>query len=248
MADLSFVHIHHNDNVGDQACSPKHYFDFPEFETNGFGMDLSDKNTVVYGGGQIFNQMSKSFLLKASEVKHKVVWGVGISAKQARSIEFDLMAAQSPLISSRNVGIKGCEFVPCASAMSPLFDHDYTVEHPVVLFSHGEKSQGLVRPDGVPELSNLGPSMAEAIAFMGSGEVVVTNSFHGTYWAMCLGKRVLCVPFSDKFMNFVDNPITASPEDWPEAVNRAEQRLGVLEEARAKNQLFYEKCKDAGAF
>lgn len=248
MTELTFIHFHKTDNVGDIACSPKHYFDFPAYETTGFHQRLSTGRTVVYGGGQIFNQVAKSFLTKADRVKNKVIWGVGISKKHSNTIEFDLMRAQTNLISSRNKNIKGCDFVPCASAMSPLFDQKYEIQHRAVLFSHGKKSDSLTRVKGMPEMSNLGCTMQEAIAFMGSAEIVVTNSFHGTYWAMCLGRRVLCVPFSDKFLGFDGNPVTANPTDWPEYLNLAEKREEILPTARIQNQKFYEKCRQEGAF
>jgi len=86
--------------------------------------------------------------------------------------------------------------------------------------------------------------MADAIAFLASGATVVTNSYHGTYWAMCLGRRVLCAPFNQKFQFFRENPVMAAPDSWPEQVRNAERRIGVLEEAQFLNRQFFEKVRN----
>jgi len=86
--------------------------------------------------------------------------------------------------------------------------------------------------------------MAEAIEFLSSGSVVVTNSYHGTYWGMCLGRRVLCIPFSHKFAHFPSNPVQAEQQNWVEMVHHAEARPGLLEIARDLNAKFYEKVRN----
>lgn len=130
----------------------------------------------------------------------------------------------------------GHVYKSCAIAMSPLFD--------TVLFFHNEKSEGLARVPGMPAASNYDGSMEDAIRFIASGATVVTNSYHGAYWAMCLGRRVLCVPFNHKFRHFRENPVFADPGDWPEKLHLAERRDGVLEEARERNTAFYAKVRN----
>ena len=76
------------------------------------------------------------------------------------------------------------------------------------------------------------------------GQTVITNSFHGTYWAMCLGRKVLCVPFSGKFSGFEANPIMADPAGWPDHLATAERREGTLDRAREVNQAFYARVMD----
>lgn len=58
---------------------------------------------------------------------------------------------------------------------------------------------------------------------------------------MCLGRKTLCVPFSNKFLGFEHNPVTASPQDWPNALAQAETRPETLDRARALNRAFAEK-------
>jgi hypothetical protein len=129
-----------------------------------------------------------------------------------------------------------------------LFDAAPEPEHAAVLFYHSKKSADLARVDGMPLMSNHGCTLEEAIRFIGSGRTVISNSYHGVYWALCLGRRVICVPFSDKFLGFKENPVIAGPQDWPAMIGKAEARDGVLDVARARNRAFYDKCCDAGLF
>lgn len=63
---------------------------------------------------------------------------------------------------------------------------------------------------------------------------------------MCLGRRVLCLPFSNKFRQFRENPVFADPADWPAHIAAAEVRWGVLDEARSLNRAFYERVMNLG--
>lgn len=241
MYDTIFQHRRTKDNVGDLACSPGHYFDFGRSDFLDLTQDAPACHRAIIGGGQIFDECVEAAIYRTARARHKVVWGVGISPKNVNHFSFDILHGSCALIGSRNWDVPRCDYVPCPSAMSPLFDAPPAASRDVVLFSHGTRSNGLVRPAGIPEMTNKGCSMVEAIAFIASGEVVVSNSYHGTFWAMCLGRRVLCLPFNPKFRQFRENPVFAEAGDWPEHVSKAEAREGVLEEARARNLAFYEK-------
>jgi len=244
MLDAAFVHRRRTANVGDLACTPGAYFDFGNQQMFDFEDDIPDCKLAVLGGGQVFQQCVDAAIFQAPRAEKRVIWGVGISPKDIASIGFDLLEANSALVSTRNRGIDGCEYVPCVSAMSPLFDAPPEPIHDVVLFSHARKSENLVRVEGIPERSNHDGTMADAIAFLASGDTVVTNSYHGTYWAMCLGRRVICVPFSRKFQFFRENPVMARPDSWPEQIKHAERRNGVLEDAQTLNKQFFEKVRN----
>ena len=244
LIDTAFIHRRAENNVGDFACTPGNYFDLGRHEFFGFTQEVPSCNLAVLGGGQVFRDVVNSTIYNLGRAKKRVVWGVGISPKDRASVGYDLVEGNCDLVSTRNWGIEGCEYVPCASAMSPLFDNAPEPTHDVVLFNHAKKSDKLVRVSGMPEQNNHSGTMADAVKFIASGATVVTNSFHGTYWAMCLGRKVLCVPFNRKFEFFRENPVMASPDDWPDQIKNAERREGVLQDARVLNQQFYEKVQN----
>lgn len=244
MIDTAFMHFRNVSNVGDLASTPGNYFDLGTAEFLDIEEDAPACTRAVIGGGQMFRQATDAVIYGTAAAKHRVIWGVGISPKDARSLSFDILKANSTLVSTRNYGVPGLHYVPCASAMSPLLDSAPAPEHEVVLFAHAKKSEDLRRVEGIPEWNNHSGDMADVIRFLASGETVVTNSYHGTYWALCLGRKVLCLPFNDKFRHFRENPIFAEPDSWPERIALAERRDGVLEEARKRNQAFYEKVRN----
>ena len=235
------MHLRKTGNVGDLACSPGAYFDFGKAEAIDIGQEAPACALAVLGGGQIYQQVVDAAIYRTAAAKKRVVWGVGITKRQTRDITFDILNASCALIGSRNWRVPGCAYVPCASAMSPLFDQPAAPRAEVVLFTHARKSTAVQRPDGIPTMDNHGASLEDVIAFLASGETVVTNSYHGTYWAMCLGRRVLCLPFSNKFSHFRTNPVTADPADWLADLGKAEARPEMLTDARRANQQFYEK-------
>ncbi len=244
MLDAVFQHRRSVANVGDLNCSAGLYFDLGRHQMADFGGPVPACKMAVLGGGQVWRDCLRSLVFETMGAQRRVIWGVGISAKDAASVEFDIAEASTSLISSRNWDTPRCDYVPCPSAMSPLFDAPADPVHDVVLFSHAAKSARLEPVDGIAQMSNNGASMAETIAFLASGQTVVTNSYHGTFWAMCLGRRVLCLPFSAKFRGFRENPIYADPADWRGSIGMAEARPGVLEEARARNLAFYGKVRN----
>lgn len=226
------------------ACPPGLYLDFGQTAFLDFSATAPACDLALLGGGQVFQDVVETVVLRTQDARKKVVWGIGISPKDRRSVEFDLLQANCALISTRTYGIAGCDYVPCPSALSPLFDAVPEPQHEVVLFSHARKSLDLQRVPGIPEMNNHAGDMASVIAHLASGATVVTNSYHGTYWAMCLGRKVLCLPFSHKFKQFRVNPVFGDPADWIGQVTNAKAHPEMLEDARAHNVAFYEKVRN----
>lgn len=244
MIDTVFVHRRRHRNVGDLAASPGHYFDLGTHTFVDFNDKMPRCKVMVMGGGQVFQDCVSTAIYARPSAQKTIVWGVGISPKDRASLEFDVLDANAALISTRNWNVEGCPYVPCASAMSPLFDNPAPPRHDVVFFYHAKKSADIAFDTGIPTLSNDVETMAEAIAFLASGATVVTNSYHGTYWAMCLGRRVLCLPFNRKFDHFPEAPVRSTPADWVKDISKAQARPGLLQLARCANQQFYEGVRN----
>ena len=241
MLDAAFQHIRTTSNVGDRWCCPMDYFDFGHTEAMDFGQETPPCRRAIFGGGQVFRQSVDAVIYHSAHALAKVIWGVGISPGAAHTIPFEIARAACALISSRDVDVPGCLHVPCVSAMSPLFDTPASPRHDVVAFLHDRKSDGLCLPGSIPKMTNHGPTLAEAIGHLASGATVLTNSYRGTYWAMLLGRKVLCLPFSGKFDGFADPPEMSTPEDWQTALPRARSHPGALQDTRARNRDFFDK-------
>ena len=113
--------------------------------------------------------------------------------------------------------------------------------------------------------------MEKVLDFLGSGETVLTSSYHGVYWATLLGRKVLAFPFSSKFYTLKHKPNMYPVELWLRKKKSFIERLNFryknkfyfpstnswqsllkdsqsypesLEECRHKNQLYYSKVME----
>jgi hypothetical protein len=131
--------------------------------------------------------------------------------------------------------------------MSPLFDVYDKMEpkHEVVIYSHMDHP---ISSTEFPSMTNRGGSMEDAIRFLASGDVVVTNSYHGVYWATLLGRRVICYePFSTRFWYFKHPPLYCDRSDWRRGWRQARgagRWTQALEECRKANREFYADVLD----
>ena len=83
-----------------------------------------------------------------------------------------------------------------------------------------QKNGGTI-PDNIPKLSNNCRSMREAIEFIGSEHTVVSNSYHGVYWGLLLGKTYSAFHFQVKFSNIRIDPGYTSGKKWRENIGLA---------------------------
>lgn len=188
------LHIRETKNVGDRWSCPLEYFGFGETVL----ADLRNPpdvapQAVIYGGGSI-----------ATNIGYWPVaigWGVGHTdrnAPWAEEMEREHRKAASlcDLYFPRD-DLPRFEVVPCASCMHPALD---TVMHPTRKEVRYSAARRVSVDDGfTPHMTNEDGTIEEAIAFLASGEKVVTSSYHGAYWAGLLGRKVEIVSWGSKF-------------------------------------------------
>lgn len=144
-------------------------------------------------------------------------------------------------------------WVPCVSCMHPAFEQRSDVKHEVVAFLHGQESARIRHAfHGIPQLDNIQSGnrkrseqrFREVIELIGSGRTVVTNSYHGLYWATLLGKNVIAMPNSSKFSGF-KYPFTVCEDlsKWRECAGNTSIYSGALAECREANKAFFERFR-----
>lgn len=256
---ILFQHLRETDNIGDRWCSPYDYYDWSCLESSFFeSVSVKDVNVPtdidydvgIYGGGKIFGSLVRApGVLKRGRRLH-VAWGVGTTRKQRISWRHMRAGFLMNLVGSRDYGHDNYHFAPCVSCLSPLFDINYDKKNETVFYYHdvkvGEASFDV--PPEVPRMSNHSASLSEAIRFLGSGNTIITNSYHGAYWGLLLGRRVVCVPFSSKFFYFRLKPFYASPENCYRERHRAirqPEMLGLCREATNVFRLEVHKTVEA---
>jgi len=204
----------------------------------------------------VFNEFQTEFqkiYSKAMSSVHqnagpKVLWGAGHN-KQNWSEENEIIWPKwlndFDLVGVRDY-LQGYEWVPCASCLHPAFDEKYKVTNKVIWFEHKKQliKTADMGPEPVPRFVNTGENLEQTIALLGSAEIVVTNSYHGVYWATLLGKKVICPdPWSSKFFYFKHRPVYCKAKDWKEQIDVAVTYPNALEECRQANINFWNKVK-----
>ncbi|HUX16456.1 MAG TPA: hypothetical protein VMW52_08275 [Phycisphaerae bacterium] len=187
-----FVHIRTTDNVGDLNCCPAAYFPFPDVVVADMRgrIPLTGGDTLVFGGGGLLQQRRRPQIqhLLSLPCASRIAWGIG-HLEDGKGPDY---SAWPELAAFDLIGVRdsdaGYPWVPCASCMSRLFDAPRGPEHDVVAYSSSQLPMRV--PQGVPHEDNRG-SFAASVAFLASGRTVVTSSYHGAYWAMLLGRKVL---------------------------------------------------------
>ena len=124
--------------------------------------------------------------------------------------------------------------------MHPAFDKTYKIKNDFVWFEHKKRlidnRSFDVKP--APRMLNTGQNIEQIIEFLGSAETVVTNSYHGVYWATLLKRKVICIPWGSKFNMFKHPPLMANEKNWSEMIGTGDVYNDALKECREANLSF----------
>jgi len=251
-----FLHARDTSNVGDLKCTPFDYFtlrgesacrDF--WSTVNAGEDGFDN--IVVGGGVFANNYIRMpiYYERLQPRRHLILWGAGIDAPQTPRVPKDFID-RCALVGSRDYAGASLDgekvvFCPCASAMNSAFDISRPPPiHETVCYLHHNRP--LNPPDafrGYPVMNNYS-DFTDALKFLASGKVVITNSYHGLYWATLLGRKVICLVMGAKFAHFKWAPMYVPLDGFRDALDNAGKIPAypdALAECRSLNLAFYER-------
>lgn len=208
---------------------------------------------------QIFNDFHNRFQkLYESTMKRlqrhtgpKILWGAGHN-KQGWSRKDTMLwpewMKKFTLVGTRDYMV-GYPWVPCASCMHPAFDKKYAVTNEFVFLEHKKQ---MIKPgdmgdhmNPVPRFVNSGNNFEQTISILGSANTVITNSYHGVYWATLLNKKVICIdPWSSKFYFFKHQPQYCRGREWIQVAPSAKSYPQALNECREANRNFWKKIQE----
>ena len=239
MSAVHFQHLRNTRNIGDLSCSPFDYFDWGDATVS----DVRDADTPahkvgVYGGGKIFGGLSNYAGVRRDAGTTNIAWGVGTLQTFPISWRYAKARRKMDLIGSRDFGDTRYTYAPCPSCMAQQFDNPAAPQHDVVFYAHAGKTDKMKIdiPAHIPVLTNECDSFAQALSFIASGATVVSNSYHGVYWSLLMGRKALCVPFSKKFSRYRLPPHVADAQTWLREIPKAQaqpEMLGLVRDATA---------------
>ncbi len=231
-------------NIGDKYAAVTDYFDLgPNTKDDIWEItpeELNYENILLGGGGlPVFDEAMKVLEPFAKKI---IAWGIGCNQFRTgyEKPNFPKWFSDCKLVGVRDWGTS-YEWVPCATCMSPLFDKTYEIKHEVGAYEHWEHK---LKHEHEPKLKNDCESLAEVIEFLGSCETVVTNSYHGAYWATLLGRKAMVQPLNSKLYNMKHQPVIYCFGHWRNCIDKARAFPEALQECRAANLSFYDKVKE----
>lgn len=176
----------------------------------------------------------------------RYVWGAGHNGDTAQPIMYP-----DELQKFDRVGVRDCntqyEWVPCASCMHPALTKKYRIKNSVIWFEHKKQliKDRTFGNDPVPRFVNSGDNIEQTIELLGSAQTVLTNSYHGAYWATLLRRKVIVVgPWSTKFMHMKHEPTQITvDQNWKDAVDQANVHNDALDECRQATVDFWTSIK-----
>lgn len=121
--------------------------------------------------------------------------------------------------------LPGFDVVPCASCMHPAFDVEREPRHKVIRYSAARRID--LNDGQTPHMTNENGTIEEALAFLASGEKVVTSSYHGAYWAGLLGRQVEVVSWGSKFHYLPNMNLNECREANRRAYEKVRKLLGA---------------------
>ena len=246
-----------NTNAGDWWSPPIRYFKFK----NGKAIDIlnfqkipNTESVLIVGGGGLgrpFFQRALSALMRP-ERKYKLIsWGVGCDVSEDRTGTVlpttDPAGAYFSGFDENGLRIfpslNGHTWVPCSSCMWHKFDHyrKLAPREKLGFYEHKRVPIAEQLKEKHPVLNNSGDSIEEKVAFLARFEVIVTNSYHGVYWATLLNRKVICIPFKSGLYTFKHKPTYALKDLSEVKLHDLINHPDALEECRDANVTYYKR-------
>jgi hypothetical protein len=251
---IAFVHFHDTSNVGDILCNPFSYFNWTGHECQSFDIFKWKQRVpidmLIFGGGGMLHTQVDDAMRNALHDAKKlnpdckvVMWGVGSNYHHMCHAHWHDWLKEFDVVGLRD-RCNPFHYVPCASCMHSEFEihRNKRPENPFAIYYHEEFPLDMPHP----RMSNFEcADLKVIIDFISDCTVLLTNSYHGAYWAMCIQKPVLVInAFSGRFFAGLPwNGVYANEHNYiekaGEAVLNTAPRL-LLDDCRKRNRQFFD--------
>jgi hypothetical protein len=240
------------DNLAEQVCRPTVYFkelaEVKVLPNKIEDLEVFAKNAVIFGGSGLFYYDTAPVLVEALDRKRfpMVLWGGGANQHGDHLVRWPEWTKKFDLVGLRDFG-NPWDYVPCPSCMSPFFDEARasSPKHDLVVYEHPRCPIDGLR--GFPRMDNKHKAgmFRDVLMFLASGRTLVTSSYHGVYWGMLLGRKVLCwKPWSSKFYGLEPLYYLVNDQNWNKVhkdIPKNGRVENYLEGCRQLNVYFAEK-------
>ena len=251
-----------NTNVGDWWCPPSRYFPFKAAREGDIldpDFDFSGIDTLILGGGGLGAEFFRPHLnrIRDKNIRNTILWGVGVdTVKDPGNIlppgDYDMYGDYFDSFDEVGIRVYSEEqryrYVPCASCMNNLFFKYRDIKPKKLIGFYNHIRVPLVPQDSNNKLSvddNSGNNLESKLDFLSSHEYIITNTYHGVYWATLLERKVVVIPFKSGLLYFKHQPAFCwDGKITDDVLHSARTYDGALEESRLLNLDFYKDLTD----
>lgn len=217
---VHFVYSKDTENSGDLSCGYYAYFGemfkkYPiviwDIGTIDFSLVAKNDVVIVGGGGLLDNSDLWNYNINrlAQKCRYCFLFAPGFNRHYGHRVSVMLKTGAFRQWTVRDYHHPaGGRYVPCASCLRPEFSMTYPVVRKYGVVKHFQFDMS--REFSLPQITNDRP-LHELLAFIGSSEIVVSNTYHAVYWATLMKKKVILdAPFSEKFKYLKYPPVLFS--------------------------------------
>ena len=197
---IYFAHVKVTSNAGDKRCCPYYYYEsyFRQFNcqivnlTSLRHIHIDKQDIIIIGGGGILDasrQWNDNIIYAMHKTKNIILWGCGYNNNG--KINFNSIPINKTLLAGiRDYQHPYLRFVPCPSCKSVFFDRIKPVNASVGIIKHYGNTFTLNDSyNGIDCILNSA-SMQEIVNFIHRHSIILSDSYHGLYWASLAGKKV----------------------------------------------------------
>ena len=209
---LHYIHRVDINNVGDMFCGYYKYFYSDLKKYNLMVHDINSSNfnkiykddTVIFGGGglmdnsDLWNSNINAILNKSKNV---IFWALGHNKHYNQNINIKIDFDKVNMLSIRDYKHEsGFRYVPCASCMIPYLNMKEDIKREIGIISHKD----YIIENNEYDIITNSQNIYEIIDFIRTSKVIITNSYHGIYWATLMKRKVITMGIlhSNKFDYF----------------------------------------------
>lgn len=217
---VHFVYSKDTENSGDLSCGYYAYFGemfkkYPiviwDIGTIDFSLIAKNDVVIVGGGGLLDNSDLWNYNINrlAQKCRYCFLFAPGFNRHYGHRVSVMLKTGAFRQWTVRDYHHPaGGRYVPCASCLRPEFSMTYPVVRKYGVVKHFQFDMS--REFNLPQITNDRP-LHELLAFIGSSEIIVSNTYHAVYWAVLMKKKVILdAPFSEKFKYLKYPPVLFS--------------------------------------
>lgn len=247
---LHFIHRLDETNCGDMCCSPLlYYYDFfKQYRICCHDIRYIDykviapEDVVILGGGGLLNYseaLNRNINRLLDTGACVITWApgfnthTGYSGRPHMKIDF----SRFTLINTRDYeNSAGLPYLPDVTCKMKALHKEYTIKREIGIARHKDCP---ISQFDYEEITNSEP-MERIVQFIGESQVILSNSYHMIYWALLMGKKVVCVdPFSSRFFGYQHKPVYYTAGDNLQECIQQASTYDVLEECIRCNDEFF---------